>query len=361
LNEKKAIQIKALATHNLHICYAELRRIKNAINNGTLWKLVEERASTNPHLLAAIQFLKQKNNIKWLEKQEAITKTKGLIYTGQFTIHQPLIYRLYQRILNNYHPPSNHAIIFPVTSTPYSKTYSTEIISLLHQNPDQTLLVKSPFGPIPLELDEMYPFAQSEFPQQIDNESKKTINKYQRKFLTQFETVTQFKPPKDNTPEQESTSQHIWDQRRIKSVADIQFGANTGAALLTPPITITRSKKTGKIRQIYSKKQHILSMRAHDGLFTLKITGGKRLHHTCKSPKLRIIVSEDATEFIKQGKSVFSKFVKKTDPQLRPYDECLIVDQKDTLLAIGRCLLTPDEMKKFKYGVAVKNRESIKT
>ena len=361
LNEEKAIQIKSLATHNLHVCYAELRRIKNAINNGTLWKLVEERASTNPHLLAAIQFLKQKDNIKWLEKQESITKTKGLIYTGQFTIHQPLIYRLYQRILNNYQPPSKQAIIFPITSTPYSKTYYKEIVSLLHQNPDQTLIVNSPFGPIPLELDEMYPFAQSEFPQRIDNESKKTINRYQRKFLKQFGQITQFKPPKKCTLEQESSLQNIWDQRRIKSVADIQFGANAGIALLTPPITITRSKKTGKIRQIYSKKHHILSMRAHDGLFTLKIEGGKRLHHTFKSPKLRIIVSEDATEFIKQGKSVFSKFVKKADPQLRPYDECLIVDQNDTLLAIGRCLLTPSEMKKFNYGVAVKNRESLKT
>ena len=102
-------------------------------------------------------------------------------------------------------------------------------------------------------------------------------------------------------------------------------------------------------------------MRAHDGLFTLKIEGGKRLHQTFKSPKLRIIVSEDATEFIKQGKSVFSKFVKKGDPQLRSYDECLIVDQNDTLLAIGRCILNPEEMKKFTYGVAAKNRESLKT
>lgn len=361
INEEKAKQIKALATHNLHICYAELRRIKNAINNGTLWKLVEERASTNPHLLASIQFLKHKNNIKWLEKQETITKTKGLIYTGQFTLHQPLIHRLYQRILNTYQPPSNQAIIFPVTATPYSKTYRKEIVSLLHQNSDQALLVNSPFGPIPLELDEMYPFAQSEFPQQLDNESKKTINKYQRKFLNKFEAVHQFKPPKKITLEQESNLQHIWDQRRIKSIADIQFGANAGNVLLTPPITIARSKKTGKIRQIYSEKHHILSMRAHDGLFTLKIEGGKRLHRTFKSPKLRIIVSEDATEFIQQGKSIFSKFVKKADPQLRPYDECLIVDQNDTLLAIGRCILTPEEMKKFTYGVAAKNRESLKT
>ena len=101
-------------------------------------------------------------------------------------------------------------------------------------------------------------------------------------------------------------------------------------------------------------------MRAHDGLFTLKINGGIKLHKAFSSPKLRVIVTDEAASFIRDGKSVYSKFVKKTDQSLRPYDECLIVDKKDTLLAIGRCLLTVEEMKSFHHGVAVKTRESIK-
>jgi 7-cyano-7-deazaguanine tRNA-ribosyltransferase len=100
-------------------------------------------------------------------------------------------------------------------------------------------------------------------------------------------------------------------------------------------------------------------MRAEDGLFTLKMGGAQLLHSFFKFPKLRVIVKEDAVPFIREGKSVFAKFVVDCDPNLRPFDECLIVDEKDNLLAVGRTLLNRDEMLSFEYGMAVKTRETI--
>jgi 7-cyano-7-deazaguanine tRNA-ribosyltransferase len=85
--------------------------------------------------------------------------------------------------------------------------------------------------------------------------------------------------------------------------------------------------------------------------------GAKILHNHFKYPKLRVIVEKDAVPFVKDGKSVFAKFVKDCDPELRPYDECLIVNEKDNLLAVGRCLLNKIEMYSFNYGMAVKIRE----
>jgi len=41
-------------------------------------------------------------------------------------------------------------------------------------------------------------------------------------------------------------------------------------------------------------------------------------------------------------------------------DECLIVDEKDNFLAIGRCIMNRDEMLSFNYGMAVKSRENFK-
>jgi 7-cyano-7-deazaguanine tRNA-ribosyltransferase len=69
---------------------------------------------------------------------------------------------------------------------------------------------------------------------------------------------------------------------------------------------------------------------------------------------------EDAVSFIREGKSVFAKFVKDCDENLRPFDECLIVDEHDSLLAVGRTVLNRDEMLAFRHGMAVKTRESIK-
>lgn len=100
-------------------------------------------------------------------------------------------------------------------------------------------------------------------------------------------------------------------------------------------------------------------MRAEDGLFTLKLEGGRRLHRRFRHPLLRVVVGGDAVPFVKEGKSVFAKFVSDCDPDLRPFDECLVVDEADEFLAVGRTLLTRDEMLSFQQGMAVKTRESI--
>ena len=101
-------------------------------------------------------------------------------------------------------------------------------------------------------------------------------------------------------------------------------------------------------------------MRATDGLYTLKIEGGKSLHEYFKPPFLRVVIKKEAVPFIKDGKSVFSKFVIDCDDNLKPYDECIIVDDKDNFLGTGRCLLNKNEMLSFNFGMAVKVREHIK-
>ena len=47
-----------LAIHNLHISFAEIRQIKQAIKDGTLMNLVEERCSSHPFLLDGLRRLK---------------------------------------------------------------------------------------------------------------------------------------------------------------------------------------------------------------------------------------------------------------------------------------------------------------
>ncbi|MCK5636151.1 MAG: tRNA-guanine(15) transglycosylase, partial [Thermoplasmatales archaeon] len=142
--------------------------------------------------------------------------------------------------------------------------------------------------------------------------------------------------------------------------ADMQFGKNAFNALFDGEIKIVKSRKTGKIRNIYCNDKHILSMRAGDGLFTLKIDGAKKLHEFFKTPILRVIINKDAVPFIINGKSVFAKFVINCDNNLRPNDECIIVDEKDNFLGTGRCLLNKIEMLSFNFGMAVKVREHIK-
>ncbi len=348
-----------IAKHNLYITYAEIKRIRNAIAHGNLWELVERRANSNPYLLEALKELRKKENKEFLEQFEPTSKNKALFYTGCQTIHRPVVYRTHKRLLERYNSLYDTTIVFPDGAKPYSIYYSDKIKKIIKRNCKVNILIDSHLGPIPLELDEMYPFAQSIFPEITDKETEDFITKIFDDFTKDKEMIcwTGTVTLNEIQPSQEKCED--FDKLRISATSYIQFGKGAGDALLDGNVRIVKSKKTGKIRNVFCNEKHVLSMRAEDGMFTLKIDGAKLLHKYFKYPKLRVVVNEDAIPFIKEGKSVFAKFVKDCDPELRPFDECLIVNEKDELLAVGRCLLNRLEMLSFNYGMAVKTRNAV--
>jgi len=357
LEEKE--RILQIAKHNLYVSFAEIKKIRTAIINGNLWELVERRAHSNPYLLEAMNILKNKDIKNWLEKFEPISTNKALFYTGENTIHRPIVYRNHNRLLKNYKQSFETTVVFPEGGKPYSVFFNEKIKKILAKKTDVNILIDSHLGPVPLELDEMYPFAQSVFPDIIDKDTEelvlKIFNEYTKKkniiCWKGNQTLNELKPSKN--------IEFNPDIQRISKVADMQFGKGTGKILTSGKVKIVKSKKTKKIRNIFCDKKHVLSMRANDGMFTLKMDGAKLLHDKLKAPSLRVVVKKDAVSFIKDGKSVFAKFVKECDSELRPYDECLIVDEKDNLIAVGRCLLNSFEMLSFNYGMAVKTREHL--
>jgi 7-cyano-7-deazaguanine tRNA-ribosyltransferase len=347
-----------LALHNLYVSFAEMKTIRAAITGGWLWELVEQRASANPSLYDALRVLRQPEHLSWLEHYEPTSKKTALFYTGPQTIHRPTIYRYHTRLFTRYEPLLKTTIVFPEGTKPYSMFYSREIKNILEKK-NVNFVVDSHLGPIPFELDEMYPLAQSVFPDDIDQETREKVKQVVDKFLKN-KTVIRWNEC-TIVKEEKSLNQNVdLDMRRISAVANMQFGRGASEALLNGEITIIKSKRTGKIRNIICDGVHVISMRAEDGLFTLKLDGGRRLHMGLKYPLLRVVVIDDAVPFVKEGKSVFAKFVKDCDPDLRPFDECLIVNENDMLLAVCRTLLNRDEMLAFRHGMAVKTRESIK-
>ena len=150
------------------------------------------------------------------------------------------------------------------------------------------------------------------------------------------------------------------DTARVHAIADYQFGSGAAEILFTDKLKFVKSKNTGKIRNVISDGEHILSLRAGDGLFTLKKSGAIKLHKGFKPPRLRVVVTSESVEFNREGKNVFSKFVLRCDPALRPGDELLITDEEDSLVAIGRLVLTCGEIQAFNTGIAIRIREGFK-
>ena len=148
--------------------------------------------------------------------------------------------------------------------------------------------------------------------------------------------------------------------RRIRSVADYQFGKGIGAKLFPDDVEILFSRRTGRIRYVYLKSKRLATLRPIDGLFSLSVTGAKRISENAVSAKCFVTVQNDVSEFIADGGDVFAVHVVKTDQEIRAKDEVIVVDEGGKVLAVGRTVLSGEEMKAFKIGVAVKVRRGCK-
>ena len=147
--------------------------------------------------------------------------------------------------------------------------------------------------------------------------------------------------------------------RRIRAVADYQFGRGVGEELFPDGVKLTFSPRTGRVRHIYLNDVLLATIRPSDGLLALTVEGAKRLLKVLPPPRMRVVVDQRLAPLIAEGKDVEAAWVKSVDPDIRPKDEVLVVDPADRPLAVGRAVLSGAEMLSFKAGLAVKVRRGI--
>jgi uncharacterized protein with predicted RNA binding PUA domain len=148
--------------------------------------------------------------------------------------------------------------------------------------------------------------------------------------------------------------------KRVRTIADYQFGRGTGD-ILFPDNVEFKFSTTKRIRQILLDNERIATVRANDGMLTLSIKGAGKIHGFIKYPAQRVVVNSDAAPFVAKGKTAFSRHVAAVDPEIRAGQEVLVVDENDRLLATGKTVLCALEMQAFKKGTAVEVRSGIET
>jgi len=148
--------------------------------------------------------------------------------------------------------------------------------------------------------------------------------------------------------------------QRIRSIADYQFGKGTGKILFPNRTRIVYSKRTGRIRHVFLDGCLLATLRPKNGFFSLTIEGAQRINKKAKPLKHWVKVNNEAACFVAEGRNLFAKHVVDADESIRPNEEVLVVDSEGMLLAVGKAVLTGKEMKKFRYGVAVRVRKGIK-
>ena len=146
------------------------------------------------------------------------------------------------------------------------------------------------------------------------------------------------------------------DLEKLRAIADYQFGYGTGAALFPDETEVEYSKKTGRPRHIFMGDTLLANYRPNDALFTLTIAGAERVIDGVEDFDHYVVVVDEVLEFLEQGKNLFSKHVKEVGDGVKPGQETIILDTDGKVAAVGKAILTKDEMAKFKTGVAVKTR-----
>lgn len=359
-----------IAQHNLHVSFAELRLIRQAIYEGSLMELVEERCRAHPALLDAVRQLKNYNED--FEKYDPRSKKSAFFYTGAESLYRSEVLRHHQKLLEM--PKKRDLIVLPPGRKPYSKFISGKLGDFyiygdkkeLDLDNADFMVLDIPFGLIPLDIDELYPLSQNAAPKIRDGDSKQFIKNFFKDFCDNYGQVMVHSRINNDLDLglSEKTDEEIRyvkdDVRKLKAIADYQFGWGCGEALFKGNINVEKSKKTGKIRHIYDGKTLIVNMRASDSYLILSKEGARRLHASTDYPKNRVVVNKDSEPFALDGKSVFSKFVVECDENIRSNDEVLIVNEEDKLLAYGKSLLSAIEINNFQTGQAIKTRKGFK-
>jgi len=146
------------------------------------------------------------------------------------------------------------------------------------------------------------------------------------------------------------------ETRRLRRVADYQWGSGAGAALFDGDLEVTHTS-SGRPRQVRAPEGRLATY-ATNGRFTLGLAGGRRLQAALEAPAYRVVVGDESEPYVREGRNAFAKFVTEADPAIRPDDEVLVVHERGDLLAVGRAELGGQGMLEFETGMAVKVRDA---
>jgi len=212
-----------LAEHNLYVCAAELKRIKQAIKDGRLWEHLERQAHSHPSLLQAVKRLRKYED--FIEKHSPSTKPSGLFYFTSIGLSRPEVVRYRKLLAERYTPPKKAKTLMLIPQTrmkPFhkSKTYAQLANKLgLRQSSDKihVCFYAAPFGIVPIELDEVYPLSQHETALPLDKETIEYVASQTAQYIanTKYKTVILISDPENWNNTIQETCKKVCEKKQI--------------------------------------------------------------------------------------------------------------------------------------------------
>jgi 7-cyano-7-deazaguanine tRNA-ribosyltransferase len=328
---------RRIAFHNLATSTDEIGRVRQAIRDGTLWELAERRATAHPALRAGLARACEHSEVFLPTEPEA---RRAFREVGPESRERPAAVRFLRRVrLYRAGKPTP----LRVARIALRPEYLRRVPTTGEDGASLSWDAETALGPVPLELTDLYP-----------------IGPYLG--VDEFSHPPRHRPPKDVAEEVERALgapidrsrdwTPEWTRRQVDGILEWQYGP-VASERLAPELEGERSRRSGRLRALVHHG-HVEFHLGTDGVPRPTFRGAERLLEVLPPGRNRVLVADDAAPFVREGRSLFVRFVVQSDPALVPGSSALLVDRSDALLAVGRLLLAPHEMAGLARGVAVR-------
>jgi 7-cyano-7-deazaguanine tRNA-ribosyltransferase len=325
----------ALARHNLLVSLEEVGRVRQAIRDGTLWELAERRAGAHPAMRVGLRVATERPETFWPTEPDS---RRAFRETGPWSLFRPSVVRFRRRLEAE---AAGRAASRRLPRVPLRPEYLAAIPAEDPQGIALEWSCRTPFGEVPLELTDLYPVGPFLGPDEFEGSTRLPGPGELRRQLRS--EVRGLDVDRDWTAS--------WDRRQAVRLLGWSYGPAGGQLAIA--LEIERSRRTGRLRRLRHGSAPAFVL-GNDALPRPTFAGAQLLHAALPPGRARVVVAPDAAEFVRQGRSLFSKFVLAADPALVPDASALLVDPDDELLGVGRLLLAPHEMGRLQRGIAAR-------
>jgi len=393
-----------LEKHNTWVMSKKLLEIRHALKAGELRSFVEQTLYSNAFSAASLRLLDE----HWSEYLVARTPTwqaTSIYHITSYSYYRPDIKEFQRRIRERYQISDHKKIIviLPCSARkPYSgskshKTFLSILDSIANKKRGyiQELVLTSPLGVIPRELEQVYPAAHYDIPVTGHWEKKKknmaidqlvsVLEKVKDKQVTVIAHVSnEYIELCEKSEEQlgmkfiytarkeKATAANSLDQLRVElnkvceplqpvpfykdveflqTLADYQFGKSLGKKLFPGKLRVKKRPHYNPVVFMHGKQAGVIQEKT--GQLTLSLDTGD-------------ILAENASYYIVldglelKGSTLFAVGVKEADPQIRPTDAVVILNNERKVVAIGRAIASGKDMVKMTTGQVAKVTKKVK-
>ena len=190
---------RLLAHYNLEVTLAELARCKQAVREGKIWQLAEQRSHQHPALREAFLWLTTPPSVTrnlrpdrfytdrdaandtgqdqgmwedawdWVVWNQHTPRSGGVQWGGDDTFWRPQIAKARRLLQMRWQTPATSApcIVFHGIRGPYRERLGEVLEWLTHHCPDLQVLVQTPLGLVPASLEDLNPFAHLDAPEWV--------------------------------------------------------------------------------------------------------------------------------------------------------------------------------------------------